>query len=279
MEQNSLIVVRQLPVIEEQLRTVKATIEEQTGIALRMACTEETVKEIKKKRAELSKQFKEFEERRKAVKQQVISPYEAFESVYKECVSDVYRTADAVLKGRIDEVENTLRQQKADEVIAYFDEYRESLGIDFVAFAQAGIRVGLSESLKSLKAQAKGFLDKVAGDLQLIDTQEFREEILVEYKHSLNVSAAVLAVKERHARIQAEQDRAAALKAEKERAQAAVQQVEAEAERWSAPAEEAAQIEEKPAEQTITIKFTVTATKPKMVELRDFLKNGGYHYE
>lgn len=280
MEGEGLIVVKQLPVIEEQLRVVKTQIEDQTALALDMACTEDTVKEIKKKRAELSKQLSEFEERRKAVKKQILSPYEAFEAIYKECISDVYRNADSILKGRIKEVERVVRQQKTDEVVSYFNEYRDSLGIDFVSFPQAGIRVGLSDSKKSLKTQAKDFLDRIAGDLHLIDTQESREEILVEYKRSLNISSAILVVKERQAQIRAEQDRAAARKAEQERAQEAARKVDQAAARWTAPGKEPPVADEKESQEKLfKITFTVTGTKSQMVALRDFLKNGGYQYE
>lgn len=41
---NDLIVVRQLPIIEEQLRTLGAAIDSQVAEATAMVCTEETVK-------------------------------------------------------------------------------------------------------------------------------------------------------------------------------------------------------------------------------------------
>ena len=65
---NELIVVRQLPIIEEQLRTVRNTIQARVAAALDMECNEETYKEVKKTRSELNAQFRALEERRKAVK-------------------------------------------------------------------------------------------------------------------------------------------------------------------------------------------------------------------
>lgn len=47
---NELIVVRQLPVIEDQLRTVHDTIQARVSAVLEMECTEETYKEVKKAR-------------------------------------------------------------------------------------------------------------------------------------------------------------------------------------------------------------------------------------
>ena len=49
----------------------------------------------------------------------------------------------------------------------YFEEYRDSLGIpaDLVSYDRAGIVVTLSASAKSLKTQAKDFLDRIGSDL------------------------------------------------------------------------------------------------------------------
>ena len=57
--------------------------------------TEDTVKEIKKLRADLNKRFKELEDERKAVKAKVMAPYEAFEEVYKKYVTDIFKYTEA----------------------------------------------------------------------------------------------------------------------------------------------------------------------------------------
>ena len=63
-----LIVVTQLPVIEDQLQAVKATIEERVKTACSLVCTEETYKEIKKIRSDLNKEYLELEKRRRKSK-------------------------------------------------------------------------------------------------------------------------------------------------------------------------------------------------------------------
>lgn len=201
---NELIVVRQLPVIEDQLRTVHDTIQARVSAVLEMECTEETYKEVKKARSELNAQFRALEDRRKEVKAQIEAPYKKFELVYKACAGDLFAQADKQLAAKIAAVESGLKQKKADAVRAYFEEYRDSLGIpsDLVSYDHAGIAVTLSASAKSLKTQAKEFLDRISGDLALIDTQEHKDEILVEYRKSLNVSQAVTAVTNRHAAIE-----------------------------------------------------------------------------
>ena len=202
-----LIEVKQLPVIEEQLKNVSTVIEERVKNATSLVCTEETVKTIKELRASLNKDFKEFETQRKIVKEQVLKPYNDFENIYKECISDKFKNADLVLKGRIETVENELKTKKEQEIKDYFEEYKKENNIDFIEYGQAKINVTLSASMKSLKEQVKEYIDKVVDDLKLIETQEHKAEILVEYKQILNVSTAITTVVNRFKAIEEEKIR------------------------------------------------------------------------
>ena len=102
---NELIKVVQLPVIEEQLRSMKEAVDKRVEEALSLVCTEETIQTVKSARAELNKEFQALEEQRKEVKKAVLGPYERFEAVYKECVRDAFKKADAALKGKVDATE------------------------------------------------------------------------------------------------------------------------------------------------------------------------------
>lgn len=276
--ENNIIQVKQLPIIVEQLHEVKAEVTAKVEQALSLVCTEDTVKDVKKVRSELNKELKDYEERRKAVKKAIMTPYEQFETVYKDCISDTYKKADTELKGKIDNVENELKEQKKAEVKGYFDEYLTATGIDFVSFENANINVTLSASMKSLKEQAKAFIDKIVDDLNVINTQEHKDDILYEYKASLNVSAAITTVTNRYKAIEAakarEEERRAREQAEAEAAAKVEEVVEAVApptvETIALPVEE---------EKTYTLKFTVRGTMPRLKALKEFLNNGGYDYE
>lgn len=278
---NEIIVVKQLPVIEQQLAQIKAKVTERVSAVTKLICTEETVKEIKKARTELNAEFKAWEDKRKEVKTAVMSPYEQFESVYKDCISESYKAADKNLKQKIDEVEQQLKAQKADEIRSYFEEYLASKEIDFVSYGQAGLNVTLSASLKSLKEQAKAFIDRIVSDLALIETfTDLKAEILVEYKKSLNVSDAITGVKARAKAIQEEQARQAA---EAERKAAEEQRVEAiKAAIPEAPAAIEVPTEQQAApapEKKYCIRFTVKGTKEQLIALKKFLNEGEYEYE
>lgn len=287
---NELIVVRQLPVIEDQLREVKATIQAHVDEALSLACTEETYKIVKSTRAALNKEYVALESRRKQVKMEILAPYERFEATYKECVGDLYVDADKKLKQRVAEIEGSLRQQKEDKVSSYYAEYLESLGLDpaIAPFTRSGIRATLSESEKALKARAKAFLDGVNSDLRLIATLENKDEILVEYRRTLDVSGAVTTVSDRHKAMERERlrrEETEAVRAEKEAAAALVSEVVEEdgSDRIQIPT--AAPDPEAPkdavsetSELIYEVRFSVKGTKQKLRSLKDFLENGGYEY-
>jgi hypothetical protein len=250
---------------------------------LAMACTEETRLAVKEARTSLNKEFGELEARRKEVKASIMAPYEAFEALYKECAGDIYKDADAKLKARIGEVEDGLRQQKIDEAAAYFEEYRESLGIEagFVAFSDAGIKATLSDSKKALKAKAKNFLDRISEDLAVINVQEHKDEILVEYKRTRNLSQAITTVDQRLKAIEAERQRreAAALQvAAREESEKQIEEIVAEDAPVTPPA---------PIQQPTTVEepvlystaFRVTGTTADLKALKNFLIEGGYTYE
>ena len=273
---NEIIVVKQLPQIEEHLQSIKADVTKRVNEAMSLVCTEDTVKVVKEYRAQLNREFKYWEDERKKVKKAVMSPYEQFEAVYKSCITDVYKAADVDLKHKVDSVESDLKRKKEDEVIRYFDEYAESKnkGLQqFITYRDANINVTLSASLKSLKEQAKAFVDRVCDDLTLIETQEHKDEIFYEYKQTLNVANAITTVTNRYKAIEAARKREEERKAREQAAQEAAKKVETVVEALAPPVE-AARTEEK----IFTVKLTIKATKSKLSELKAFLNSGGYEY-
>lgn len=281
METN-LIVIKQLPVIEDQLQAVKKSIEERVQTALSLVCTEDTYKSIKKVRSELNKEYQELEKRRKEVKAQILKPYESFEGIYKECAGDLYSNADAQLKKKINEVEDGLKKQKEEELEAYFKEYRASLGLaeDFVSLGAAGIRVGLSDSINTLKKSATEFLDRIASDLQVIEGLESRDEVLTEYRNSYNLSGSMLIVENRHKLIEAEKARREALEAERLAAEEAAKKAQAEPAPEPAPAPVTSPVEQpKAVSKMYTVLLRITTTKDGMNQLKDFMERTNIAFE
>ena len=198
---DTLMKIKQEAIIEEQLKTISDEIQKRVDYAEKLVCTIDTIKDIKKQRTILRNQFNDLETQRKQVKAEFQAPYLRFEKVYKELISDKYKNADVQLKRKIDNVESELKLQKENNIREYFNEYCESEGIDFVKFEQIGLNINLSATEKSLREQVKSFIDKVKSDIELIQHEDNFAEIMIEYTKHLNVSRAIIEVKERHKKL------------------------------------------------------------------------------
>lgn len=272
-EVRDVIIVEQLPVIAEQLRSIKAEIEEITSSALSLECTEDTVKEVKKERASLNKLYAEFEARRREVKEQILAPYNEFERVYKECVREPFSYADSKLQEKIRNVEQELKRAKRDELREYYEEYRTSIGLTErdAPFEEANINVTLTATLKSLKEKAKEHLDRVQRDLAMIATLENHAEVLAEYRYTGNVTDAIANVNARKKAIEEELNRAEFIdditNAE------AIAKVNEALEAFAPP------VVIDGNEDLYEVSFTVRGTIAQLKALREFLVNEGLEYD
>ena len=268
---NDLMKVDQLPIITERLKAKSEEIKARTSEAKAMICTEDTVKAVKALRADLNKECRELEDQRKAIKETIMKPYNDFEAVYKELIVTPYREADADLKSKVDDVESGLKDLKAEDVMTYFYEYATAKNLAWLPFEVTGVTVTLSASAKSLKAECKAFVDMVSDDIGMIETQQYAAEILVEYKKTFRASEAIRIVIDRHLEIEnAEIERKHIAEAKA----AETKRVEPFADFLPPPVAEPAKAEE----PQMSITFTVTDTRDRLIAIRDFLKNGGYKY-
>lgn len=276
-----LIVVKQLPVIEERLREKAEEIQERTRFACSMVCTQDTLLAVKKIRADLNKEFAQYEEARKGVKGQVMAPYEKFEATYKECITGPYAEAEKKLKSMVESVEYHLRDEKEKELRRYYKEHLEAAGLDPAdwAFERTGITVLISRSDKSLKSEIKKWVEARAEDIASIRTMPDADEVMVEYKRCINLSQAVVTVSTRRTAKEAE-------RAAREQAEAAFEARMEQMHEGSELRTEAAPVpvaEPIPAtmegEEVLKLNFSVYGTKSKLRELKKFLDEGGYIYE
>lgn len=276
---NELIRVVQLPIIEEQLRELKEQVDQRVADAQALVCTEETVQAVKKTRSELNKQFKELEEQRKAVKAAVLAPYERFEAIYRECVSDAFRSADADLKAKIDDVESDMKRRCEDSMREYYDELCAAHHIDFVPFERTGVVVSMADAKaktqppKRLREKLAQFVAGVAEVVDMISDLDDAEEIMAEYKRCLDLAYAIATVNERQRRIEEEKAARAAREEAKAREAEAVKKVES----FAPPVV----VHEKPAEahRMARVTFAVTDTIDRLKALKQFLVANGYQYE
>lgn len=204
MMTTNLTIVTQLPIVESQLREASAKVDAKVQETMALVCTEETVKAIKEVRASLNKEFKDFEDKRKEIKAEIMKPYDKFDATYKEYISDKYKMAIEKLGEQVVSVENELKEKKKQELVEHFTQYAKVKDIDFVKFEQAKINITLSASMKSLKEQVENFLDRIESEVMIIQMQDYKDEIMYEYKKTLDISYSIKTVTERKQAIQYE---------------------------------------------------------------------------
>jgi len=202
-----LITIKRLPEIEAHLQALSGQIDDRVSSALSLAVTEETVKEVKKVRAELNKESAPLKEEFRAAESKILQPWYEFKETAKSLVFDKYVDADLQLKNRISEVEDGLKAKKHAELAEYFDELLTTTGIDFVTMGTWNPNVTLSVTLPALKKQASEFVSKIADDVAAIENMENSAEILVEYKKCSSLAQAVSTVIARHKAVKSEKRR------------------------------------------------------------------------
>lgn len=272
-QDGGLIRLIQLPVIEERLRDLKEATEHRVAEAMSLVVSDETLTAVKNVRAELNRDFAGYENQRKAVKAAIMVPYDRFEEVYRSCVTEPFKRADADLKGKIDATEREIKGRCEAQLKAYFQELCAVNHVDFLTFAQTGVKVDMASAKaktpKKLMEQLRIVVEGCAQAMATIDGMEHGDEIAVEYKKCLDLTFAIRLVTERHQKLEAERQR----KAEMEAACIRV-----------APGPEPAEVTpvpkrvQKAAVERLTCTFTVTDTRERLKLLKNFLDSNGYQY-
>lgn len=291
MEQSlQVITLRQLPIIEEHLQLVKEKIEARTNQVAQMAVTEETRADAKKMRTELRKEFDAMETQRKRVKADIMAPYEHFETLYKEYVSEPYKKADAALDGQIKELERGIVEKKTAEIKDYFAELCKANNLDWLKYEQLNLKVGLSTTVSGVKTAMTATVLQIAADAAELSQNADAAELLVEYQKSLNMALALSTVRARHEQIelqkQQDAERRAALEqqqAAEEKVQQAIEEAQQDAappvEEVSAPEEETTTEAPIAAQDVYEVKFTVRGTIEQLKKLKQFILQEGMSYD
>lgn len=255
--------------IESNMKEVKGYVENLNNYYKNITFTEDTMKDAKDEKSKVNKFKSQVADYRKNIIAEYNKPIKAFEDTAKETeklLAETYNT----INQQVANYENQQKELKELEIKEYFEEYKTANNIDFIEYGQANINVTLSASMKSLKEQAKEFIDKIVDDLKLIETQEHKAEILVEYKNTLNVSNAITTVTNRFKAIEEEKARQEEIKKQE------IKQI-------SKPVEIQNIVKEKdefiivPTKKELTIKFNLY--EEQLEQLKKFLEVSNIEYE
>ena len=268
---NDIVKIEQMPIVFEQLEKIGTLIDERTKDLDTLECTEENKQEVKKRRTEINNTLKVLEDKRKEIKTKLLEPYNAFEEKYENECKTKLQNASELLKGKIDTIESQQLAEKESELREFANQHFEDKKIvGFANFEDIGLNITLSASMKSLKDQIVVFCDNLRKDLDLIELEDNKEEILIEYKKCFDFGKSKLIVVERHKQLELlKQQQEEKLEQEKQE------------EEIIGKVEEIIEVPKEIIEddEVITVQFTITDTKEKILKLRDYLKENEINYE
>lgn len=285
---NEIVKIESMAVIKQQLDKVDEFIKEKTKNipsvlnelkTLSKEEKEEKKGEIKKYKQYLSNIRNELENKRKEIKKEINKPYEEFNEYYSNGVLVELTQGIAQLENAIGDIEVAQKQEKYNELKEFYDEYTIKYNLDdmSIPFERVGLNITLNASMKSLKEQVVSFCEKVANDLKLIEIEEFKDEIMLEFRNTLDFANSKIRVIERHKQLELIKQREEELAKKKEEESKIVEKVEEVADPVIiAPKEVDIPIEEI---NEYEITFTVKGTKEQITRLKQFLIEEGLRYE
>lgn len=282
-----LIKIDQAIKLTTEFEQVSKEIDKKIETANSLVVSEDNYKEVKKIRAELNKEAKQYAEDFKAIKESVLATWNECEDTYKKMIRDKYAVSDVILRSKVGEIEDGIKDEKRKKVVEFFEKHRASRKLDFVTFDDMNLKIGMSNSLASLKKEVTEKLDEILKGYE--GALETSPDVVAEFKENgFDFARAFTTVKDREERKRkAEEERKAMLEARAERerkeaeAKAAVQETEI---KESDEVEEVAETEqpsthEEEHEKIYSVTFTVRGTRAELIDLSDFLKELNYDYK
>lgn len=272
---NKIIEVKQKPVIEYSIivsasKDVQEKIESLSLETLEVS--EKSLTSVKKVRAELSKEFKVFEEQRKLVKDIILKPYNDFEEKYKEMIANKFKDADKLLKEKIDLVTDEILIKKVNEVKEYFDSINE---FDFIKFEDLELKVIKSITNKKLFESCDDYIENIKVALTTINTLPNKDRVLVKFQMCKDLNTAISQTNieiEREKQIEAQ--RIEQIEREKRHQEELSKQKEAVV--AEAPKEQITDLQQP---QVFKSSFTVYGTKEQFKVLKDFMNENNIKFE
>ena len=275
---NEIVKIEQMPKVFSQLEKIGEIIKKKTSDLDKLECTEANKQEVKSRRTEINNTLALLEAKKKEIKNKLLEPYNVFEAKYNEECKEKLQNASSILTEKINAIEVQQKLEKEQELREFADEYFNHYMIkDVVKFEDIGLNITLSASIKSLKEQTKAFCERISNDLKLIDLEEYKDEIVIEYLKNLDFAKSKMIVIERHRQLEEIKKREEELKTQQEQEQEVVEKVEEVVEEIKPPVE-IIDVEAQEVEEIFTATFTVKTTKAKLKALKNFMESEEIEY-
>ena len=273
--------------IEFNFEEVKAWLSENLSVYRNMVVTEDAIAAAKTDKAKIRKISSAISEQRIAVKKRYLEPYQVFEANMKE-LSGMCDEASKNIDDQLKKFDEQRKAQKRNDLLAFYQTQNAPAWLTFERIENPrwmNVTFSMDEAQKEITEK----VNAVNADVESISgfDAEFADEMLLEYRKTLNVSGAIQRgnelrrMKQERERRRAEQEAAEKARtaereeAERRRAEAAI--AAKQASEAAEMAEQAEELTQEPAEQpeeepVQILDFRVYVTQEQKIALRDWLK-------
>lgn len=163
---------------------------------------EENVKEAKRLMAQMNNRIKELETTRKDVKKTILEPYNHFDNQVKT-IKSVIDDAVSHVKKQERELTEQERENKKQAIADIFDKRIKHYGFEktmgFADFLKPQY-LNKSFSMNKVENELVEWLEKTKRDLDTIDKLDNRDELIVEYQNTQDLSMAFEIIDKRNQR-------------------------------------------------------------------------------
>lgn len=139
--------------------------------------------------AEIRKVKDTYESERKALKNELLKPYEQFNDLYNTQLLNPILEAENKLKQSINDFAQTIIEEYTQELKAYFE---ETNNLSWLTYDRLNLKVtDADNTVKKLKKEIDAKLAEIDNDIKLLNNLDDKELLIEKYKETLNVQAAI----------------------------------------------------------------------------------------
>lgn len=199
--------IKGISTIENNIKKVKEYAIQTKEYYAGLTFTEATKSEAEEQKAEINKFKKQVADARKQIIAKYNEPIKLFEDTAKEAEKILGEAYD-LINVQVREFDSKELEKVKEKVESYFDEYAASKNINFLKFEDMNLSVtkGLLTTTgnftKKTQDMVNEFIEKCVKDIELINSLDHKEEILIEYKKTLKAAESIANVMDRYKQLE-----------------------------------------------------------------------------
>lgn len=161
--------------------------------------TDENVKETKKVLAKVNKSIKALNDKRMRIKNEILEPYEIFNTQIKE-IEGIVKSADEVVRQKVRDLEERERESKKEELREIWDlrigQYELSKIFEFDDWLTPQ-HLNKSMSVSKAEEDMTAFLEQAERDLEILKGMTDSDDLILEYKECKELGVAITIVNQK----------------------------------------------------------------------------------